>query len=64
MIPALCNGISELGKTSESVTKKQVLRLSDLVKVNQPGLEFGSLFQVEKSIFFPTLYLKRPVLMA
>lgn len=41
MIPGLCDEISEVEQTLEIVIKKPVLRLSDLVKVNQSGLKFG-----------------------
>lgn len=44
MIPVLYDEISEVEQTLETVIKKPVLRLSDLVKVNQPRLKFGFSF--------------------
>lgn len=48
MILVLCDEISELETILEIVIKKQVLGLSDLVKVSQPELEFGFSFPLKK----------------
>lgn len=58
MILVLCDEISELETILEIVIKKQVLRLSDLVKVSQPELEFGFSFPVKKCILGWTLLLQ------
>lgn len=53
MIPVLCDEISEVEQTLETVIKKLVLRLSDLVKVNQPRLKFGFSFSSRKVYTLP-----------
>lgn len=58
MILVICDEISELEIILEIVIKKQVLRLSDLVRVSQPGLEFGFSFPVKKCILGQTLLLQ------
>lgn len=52
MIPASVMKFQSLERL-QIVIKKQVLRLSDLVKVNQPRLEFGFSFPVEKCRLSP-----------
>lgn len=54
MIPGPCDEISEVEQIFEIVIKKQVLRLSDLVKVNQPGLKFGFSFPSWKMYTLPS----------
>lgn len=58
MILVLCDEMSELETILEIVIKEQVLGLSDLVKVSQPGLEFAFSFSVKKYILGRTLLLQ------
>lgn len=53
MILVLCDEISEVEQTLEIVIKKPVFRLSDLVKVRQPGLKFGFSFPSTKMYTLP-----------
>lgn len=61
MIPVLCDQISELGKTQKLSTGNR-FSLSDLVRVNQPRIEFGFSFPVESSILWPAFLLQNDLI--
>lgn len=63
MIPVICDEISELETTIEIVVKKEVLRLSDLVRASQDW-NLCSHFQLKNVYLVEPSFSKMPVLIS